>query len=300
MGNKPKKFILYRGRKSPPLHALSKVYFLDGKIEIETVKHHPSNLRRYRKISSTECVDTITNKRIAFHVRDRAETKPMDLKKKFSTLRRLINNNFAGRTSELHVVLTYGGQFAGKMHDPHKLYEDYRRFWDRFKRQYPFCAYIAIAEPQQTGSWHMHVLLKDLNGNQLYVPIDQLDRLWGQGYTWVSSLEGNDNIGAYFMAYLSNLDVYENEFEKSNKKCIVKGARLSYYPPKFKLYRYSRGITKPNAEVMSYEDTKLLTEGYQPTFTQQISIVQQNEDGSERELNAIFYEHYNFIKKGQG
>lgn len=140
----------------------------------------------------------------------------------------------------------------------------------------------------------MHVLMKDLDGNPLYVPKEQLDALWGHGFTWVSSLKGNSNIGLYFMAHLSKADESENKAEPSDRKCIVKGARLSFYPPGFKLYRCSRGIVKPIVEVMPYEDTRLLTEGYKPTFLQQISIVQPNEDGTEVELNSILYEQYQF------
>lgn len=289
-----KRIVLRKGHKLPARHAMAKVYYLDGKIEIVTVDCPPSNLSHYRKISKYEYLDTATNKRIAYRAKGETDTKPPDMSRRFATLRRLINNNFAGRSSELHIVLTYGGEYAGKMDDTSKLYKDFRRFWDRFKRRYPSCAYIAIAEPQQSGSFHMHVLMKDLDGHPLYVPKKQLDDLWGQGFTWVRSLKGNSNIGVYFVAHLSDTDNGEQENGSPNRKCIVKGARLSMYPPNFKLYRCSKGIVKPTVEVMPYEDTKLLTEGYSPTFSQTLAVIRVNEDGTENELNSITYEHYKF------
>lgn len=294
MDTKPKIKIRRRRGGTPPRDSPAKVFILQHHIEIQTMDKPPTHLKRYRKISGTEYVDTVTNEKTSYKVRDGTNSKPSNLNRKFSALRRLINNNFIGSASELHIVLTYGGDFAGKMTDPKKLYEDFRRFWDRFKRKYPMCAYIAIAEPQRTGSWHMHVLMKRLDNNPLYIPKDQLDELWGHGFTWVSSLEGNDNIGVYFMAHLKNVDLYENDDQPSDKKCIIKGARLALYPPKFKLYRCSKGILKPSVSVMPYEETKLLTEGYRPTFSQTLTVMRVNEDGTEDELNSITYEHYKF------
>ena len=72
-------------------------------------------------------------------------------------LRDLINANLENPETALWVTLTY----QENMTDPAQLYEDYRRFWQRFKyylskRGRPPAEYIIAAEPQARGAWHLH------------------------------------------------------------------------------------------------------------------------------------------------
>lgn len=68
-------------------------------------------------------------------------------------LRDLINANLKNPETALWVTLTY----QENMTDPAQLYEDYRRFWQRFKyylskRGRPPAEYIIAAEPQARGA----------------------------------------------------------------------------------------------------------------------------------------------------
>ncbi|MDU4936625.1 MAG: hypothetical protein E6X43_15080, partial [Peptostreptococcaceae bacterium] len=78
----------------------------------------------------------------------------------------------------------------------------------------------------------------------------------------------------------------------TEKKSILKGARLHMYPPKFNLYRCSRGIKKP---VISYETEieaqKKVSEGTL-TFEKTIEI----SDNDSQFCNKINYRHYNLIR----
>ena len=144
------------------------------------------------------------------------------------------------------VTLTY----RENMQDSRRLYEDFRRFWQRFKR---WCAssgfaipeYITIAEPQARGAWHLHGIFV-FPGVAPYIPPDDFARLWGQGFIKVKAVTG-DNLGAYFSAYLTDLPVDEvdkdilpsvssdrvrevevdDESGEKVKKKFVKGARCS-------------------------------------------------------------------------
>ena len=49
-----------------------------------------------------------------------------------------------------------------------------------------------------------------------------------------------------------------------SSKCYIKGARLKYYPPKFNIYRHSKGIKKPSKDKMEYRGTEKVDSINQP------------------------------------
>ena len=68
--------------------------------------------------------------------------------------------------------------------------------------------------------------------------------------------------------------IIENTDEngKKTKKAIVKGARLHLYPPKFNIYRCSRGIKKPDVSYMPYSKAKKVVGDLTPTFERSVEI----------------------------
>lgn len=95
--------------------------------------------------------------------------------------------------------------------------------------------------------------------------------IWVHGFTKTQKLDNRiDNIGAYLSAHISDMEIEEadslgieydiedikeiKEIKKidnqqlENPEYYIKGARLSLYPPKFNLYRTSKGIKKPVKE----------------------------------------------------
>ena len=74
-------------------------------------------------------------------------------------LRDVINANLENSERALWVTLTY----AENMTDTKRLYKDFHAFWKRFLRYlkrggHPGAEYIAAAEPQGRGAWHLHCL----------------------------------------------------------------------------------------------------------------------------------------------
>lgn len=61
------------------------------------------------------------------------------------------------------------------------------------------------------------------------------------------------------------------------------------YPPKFNLYRISRGIKKPVKEYMSYKKAKEKVGFGEPTYTSTICLT----DIDNKFSNIISYESYN-------
>lgn len=178
------------------------------------------------------------------HTKTRQESL-QTLKHSMQNLRNIINANFTGGNNEKWITLTFG---KNKIFDSKNLYPIFDSFMKRLRR-YLLCEnnqkidYICVPEPHEKQDWHIHLLLIDKSGKDLYIPKSTLFAIWQQGFVKINKLEQVDNIGAYLSAYLTNT---------KDKK----GARLYLYPANHNLYRKSKGIVKPNINYMSYGKAK--------------------------------------------
>lgn len=188
------------------------------------------------------------------HRKDEPMRNRRSLKRIFKELRQKITHNFSGGLNELFVTLTYRGE--EQTNDHTKVHRDFRYFWDRLKRAYADAdlSYISIVEPHGTGKFHIHLLLRANGCEHLYIPFERMTEIWGHGSTTVERLEEVDHIGAYFVAYFSNLELDKDEIEKyeaegdvieKNGKKYIKGKRLDYYPDGMQIARSSRDLQKP-------------------------------------------------------
>lgn len=222
-------------------------------------------------------------------------------------LRDIINANTSDQEKCLWVTLTY----AANMQDEKRLYDDYRKFNMKFQRYLKNeglfkCEYIAAAEPQGRGAWHLHILFI-FPEKAPFIKNATLSELWGHGFVSISSLMGIDNIGVYLSAYLSDMDVIkalntvdfdckkvkivnsDSENDSRRKKAIIKGARMRLYPTGFRIYRLSRGIKKPEIFKMTEAEAMQEVQGAALTFEKTIRL-KNNED---RTINQINYRHFN-------
>ncbi len=222
-------------------------------------------------------------------------------------LRDIINANTIDQENCLWVTLTY----AENMQDEKRLYDDYRKFNMKFQRYLKNegifkCEYIAAAEPQGRGAWHLHILFI-YPEKAPFIKNATLSELWGHGFVSISSLMGIDNIGVYLSAYLSDMDVIkalntvdfdckkvkivnsDSENDRRRKKAIIKGARMRLYPTGFRIYRLSRGIKKPVISKMTEAEAMQEVEDAALTFEKTIRI-KNNED---KTINQINYRHFN-------
>ena len=162
--------------------------------EIRYAVHGPPIIT-IEKLNADMYVDKRTGEVKEFqHHASRAEDKA-SVAQSLRKLRDLINANLENPETALWVTLTY----CENMTDPTKLYEDYRRFWQRFKyylnkHGHPPTEYIIAAEPQGRGAWHLHCLFLFL-GKAPFIPNTDIARIWGQGFTKTQSLKGVGNPG---------------------------------------------------------------------------------------------------------
>lgn len=241
-----------------------------------------------RKLNKTEYVDLRDGEVKEFQKQYKRSDDKISVSRSMKLLRDLINANVTEPKNCRWVTLTY----ADNMRDHKKLYNDFKNFRKRFKEVYGYVRYIAAAEPQARGAWHMHVIFI-FDDEAPFIPNEVLRNLWKQGFVRVTALDDVDNVGAYLTAYLGDIpldelaslgahindctikecDYIEEDGTKVKKK-VVKGARLALYPAGMRIFRNSRGLKKPEVKYcseataaeevrdmeMTYETTKFLTD----------------------------------------
>lgn len=171
-------------------------------------------------------------------------------------LRRLIGANFVSneinRKDQLWITLTYREDVnATDKNSPEIVYKDFKRFIRKLREKHnSTIEYIAVLEPQASGRWHLHVLMKTMNNSKLYIPNSDIENLWGKGFTSTKRLKNSDNVSAYVMAYVSNIeiDLKSSDKGKAISKKVIKGGRLSFYPKGIRIYRRSRNLVDPKIQ----------------------------------------------------
>ena len=206
-----------------------------------------------KKVSKEKMVNRQTGEiKDIQHVTSRADPKNYEsLRQTFKRLKRLIGANFQGGEAELWITLTYRDS---PMTDSTRLYSDFSKFMRNLRRfTTKKLVYIVVIEPQASGSLHAHLLLKTSDKSRLVISNDVIAKKWGQGFTKTKRLSDSDNVSAYLMAYLTNVDLdnLEGNFTKTGDKPkkIVKGGRLALYDIGMQIYRRSRGIVEPEKVV---------------------------------------------------
>ena len=241
------------------------------------------------------------------HIKNRYQSKGQ-LAQSFKRLREIINTNATNVNNCRWLTLTYREHIT----DTKQAYNDFDKFIKRLRYKYGNLEYINVCEPQGNGRWHFHCLII-FPSKAPYIPNDEMAEIWGHGFTKTQKLDNRiDNIGAYLSAHISDMEIEEadslgieygiediKEITKidnqqlENPKYYIKGARLSLYPPKFNLYRTSRGIKKPVKEYMTYKQAKEKIGLDQPTYSKSVKLT----DTDGKFSNKITYEHYNMRRK---
>lgn len=298
---KRNKRLLLKTRTTKNLTSSQDVEYMtlgNGIVELITSSNSrdkPNNsISRFKKLSKDTYLDTETGEVKEYKHYEKRIDSWKEMQKTFHELRRRINYNFIGNEAEKFITLTY----AKKMTDRDKLYKDFKNFWLKLKYRFPNLEYIVIIEPQHSGSWHLHVLVRNNNNEKLFIEQDLLDTLWGHGITHIEPITDVDNLGAYFVARFTDDNLLENDNNVETKeKAIVKGARLKFYLTGFKIYRCSKGIKKVTSVDMPYGMAKHKVKGMNRTYAKTKRILSQDETKVKHVLNEITYEQFNSNRK---
>lgn len=262
-----------------------------------------------KKVSKDLYCDTLTGELFEYkHGSTRADNMSA-VRRTLSNIRALINTNVTIPENCLWCTFTY----AENMTDTERLYEDWKRFWQRFKywcdkQGYKKPEYITVQEPQGRGAWHVHCfLIWDLKAP--FIPNNEvMETLWGHGFTSTKSLNNIDNIGAYFSAYLADMpldeyerlpdaiyderEVVEKDFQNIEKqtktKKFVKGGRLPLYPVGMNIVRKTRGIKHPETESMTLKEAQKKVSQSKLTFSRSYEVILQNGEVANK-ITKSFY-----------
>lgn len=225
-------------------------------------------------------------------------------------LRDYMNTNITDVKKCRWVTLTYSQPDGKPMTDPIRLQKDFEKAIKKLRYEYGHFEYIVAMEPQGNSAWHAHVVMI-FNKKAPFIPNELMAEKWGQGFVTIKKLDDVDNVGAYLTAYLGDMDLeemqqnnipikgqikkieIEDDTGQKITKQYIKGARLHMYPAGFNLYRCSKGIKKPEKEIMTAEKAEKKTSGSTLTFERTIRL---SDEQTEFE-NTINYRYYNKIRK---
>lgn len=266
------------------------VTVMNGIYEVQYLQRMNSKAS-IKKLSADEYMVLDTGEIRNFEKIENRSDSENSIRQTLKKLRYLINANFSGGDNELFVTFTY----RDVVRDTKQVYKDWRNFLKRFKRKWDDVEYLAVLEPQGENHgycWHIHALMKfpkhykvEIDNNSEMYP------LWGKGFTKTERLKEVDNIGAYLTAYLSNIEVEQEESNKDDKeksKRYKKGERLKYYPKGMNIYRKSKGIEMPKRLTMTYWEAKeLIGKDLKPVMRKTVPIK------SDEFENLIIFEEYN-------
>lgn len=261
------------------------------------------------KIDKDHYVDNRTGEFLKFkHLENRAQDLA-NVAKSLARGRDVLNANIVDVSHCRWITLTY----ADNMTNPRKLLFDFQNFNKRCRAIYGHYEYITAAEPQGRGAWHLHCVFI-FDSKAPYMENAVVRDCWKQGFVTVKRLDNVDNVGAYLTAYLGDMELseavsvfhektiyssgvkevdYVDENGLKRTKYYIKGARLCMYPPGFHIFRWSKGIKKPDVSFVSYKTAKEKASSTKLTFTKTVSL----EDAETTFKNTIQYEYYNSIRK---
>ena len=266
-----------------------KVFEGNGIVEVESMQKAPFSLNRFVKVSKTEYVDKETGEIKKYKKTETRNQNPNELRKTFKALRRLINYNFCGGNNEKHITLTYGKL----MKDEKQVNRDFRHWWRKIKKHFPSLEYICVTEYQASGSIHLHILVKDIENEDLPLDKTLLNETWTKGFSEVTEIKNVSNLGAYFSARFTDIDLKEDIENENTSKLIIKGARLKFYKTGQRIFTTSRGIVRNKGHTVTEEEVEEITKGAKLVYADSKIITKTNDKGKEIVVNTITYQQFN-------
>ena len=271
-----------------PDYVMSKVTESENAIDIVTFKYKTIP-PQYRKVSENEWECYKTKERIKAKKADKTLPRSREsLHRTFKRIQKTIRHNFFGQHSEVFITLT----FDRRITDTTELSTAFDNFWNKLNRDChitssyapPYRA-LVVVEPLGTDQYHLHVLLKRLDGRRLYIPAYVLNKMWTNGIAYIQTLYYAEGIGEY-------LDVL---------RVKKKRATLKFYKRNLKISRKYGTFAKITKSDMEHGEAVKLAEEKQ--LTQQnayaFDIIQPLPEPNlgEVKINTVTTEHWSAAKR---
>lgn len=258
-------------------------------IEVESMQKAPFSLNRFVRLSKTEYLNKETGEIKYYKKTETRNQNPNEVRKTFKALRRLINYNFCAGNNEKFITLTYGKL----QKNPKEVNRDFRHWWKLIKKHFPSLEYICVTEYQANGSIHLHLLVKDIDNEDLPLEQELLNETWRKGFSKITEITNATNLGAYFSARFTDLDLKEDIQNENTSKLILKGARIKYYKTNQRIFSTSRGIVRNKGHTVTQEEAEEITKGAKLVFASSKIISKIDSKGKEYIVNKTSYQQYN-------
>lgn len=265
-------------------------YKNEGKIKIKNCSNNKNYLKDFKKLNGEEYVNIDTGE--IFKYKKSLKRSKSSLSKSRKKLKELLLNNFNGGKNEVFVTLTYKEQET----DFNKVVKDLKDFWKILKKEFQDLEYIGVIENQRIRtSWHIHMIIKDIKHNSLYIAQEEIKRLWNKGNVSVSKII-NRNINEILSGIDNN---EENEEDKKYNNAIMKV--INYMcktqskediPVGKQTYHHSRGIKFPNVQKMSYQEAQALIKNYYLISENTLLVASANTDKILKKIKEESYKRY--------
>lgn len=190
-------------------------------------------------------------------------TNIASLERSKQRLVRLLYNNFAVPFA-LHITLTY----AKKEYEYSTVCKDFSRFRKRLCYRFTALAFIAIYEPHEDSSWHIHLILKNCKG----VNRKLLEDLWQKGRV--------------------NL----KRFTVAKAPYFCKSSRLDTYPAGARLYTKSRNVVSPVEQKADIPSYKRKVAGMECISQEGKSLIVEENGKKRRVVNNFLFQKYSKVK----
>ena len=235
-------------------------------IDIKSIKLKRNPLKKCRKLSKHEYVNLETEEVMQYKTNE-IKTEEA-IKKSMKKVEQLLKNNFTGADNELFITLTTEEETT----DFETIKAYYSKFWKKLTKNNKSLQGVCVFEKQQTrNSWHIHLILKDIEHKYLYINNGYIEELWGKGYCKTSRINKNNGIKT---AKEINEEKYMNEvhFEEEMQNFdidmviayMTKMKTKEELPAHKNAYSKSKMIQFPQTKKMKYaEAQKLLTDKHQ-------------------------------------
>lgn len=240
----------------PKLEPVNVEEYSRGRTKITHITNRNNNLSNYSKNSRDTYYDTVSRKYKQYKRNPKKTDK--NLRRALNhTLRPLLENNFFGGDNEVFITLTY----AEPMQEFSKVSTDYSRFWRSLCNYYKHlnlaCVYIKEMQ-EERQSWHIHSLIKEIEGKRLIIPYNKLYKLWGLGNVWINRVSPIFDNSDYEISIdkemqhlkFGNVHSYNKVIDYMCKTKSKKGV----FPSGAKIHGNKGKLKGPVISVMTYEE----------------------------------------------
>lgn len=231
------------------------IRYNDGsKIKVKNSLKHKNILENYQKLNADEYVHKPTGE-IFKYKKGKFKSKN-SINRSMNNLKELLTNNFDGGNNESFITLTY----EQREENFENAVSDLKKFWVDLKKEYQDLEYVGVIENQQLRcSWHIHMLIKDIKHKELYIPSEEIERIWNKGNVDIARITNKD-----IKHMVNDSTMKDNEHNAINKviKYMCKTRSKEEIPRNKQSYHNSKGIKFPAVEDRPYSEVQDVINNY--------------------------------------